>query len=65
MDESAREKIGSTGGVIKLLLSIFFEPGFTEAENSLRDEAGEALAMLTLESKKKLRSDREGDGGSG
>ncbi|XP_064981884.1 uncharacterized protein LOC135623178 [Musa acuminata AAA Group] len=52
MDESAREKIGSTGGVIKLLLSIFFEPGFTEAENSLRDEAGEALAMLTLESKK-------------
>ncbi|RZS16188.1 hypothetical protein BHM03_00048142 [Ensete ventricosum] len=52
MAESAREKIGSTGGVIKLLLSIFFEPGFTEAENSLRDEAGEALATLTLECNK-------------
>lgn len=52
MDENAKEKIGSTGGIIKILLSIFFRPGLTEDENSLSNEAGEALAMLALESKK-------------
>ncbi|XP_008800207.2 uncharacterized protein LOC103714657 isoform X2 [Phoenix dactylifera] len=52
MDENAREKIGSTGGIVKLLLLIFFRPGFTEDENELSNQAGEALAMLALESKK-------------
>ncbi|XP_010906015.1 uncharacterized protein [Elaeis guineensis] len=52
MDENAREKIGSTGGIIKLLLFIFFRPGFTEDENSVSNEAAKALAMLALESKK-------------
>ncbi|XP_010906014.3 uncharacterized protein [Elaeis guineensis] len=52
MDETAREQIGSTGGIIKLLLFIFFRPGFTENEHSVSDEAGEALAMLALESRR-------------
>lgn len=52
MDENAKEKIGSTGGIIKLLLFIFFRPGFTEDENLVSKEAGEALAMLALESKR-------------
>ncbi|XP_072976417.1 uncharacterized protein [Typha angustifolia] len=46
MDEIPRERIGSTGGIIKLLLSIFI------SEKSVSLEAGEALAMLALESKK-------------
>lgn len=51
MDETAREKIGSTGGILKLLLSIFFKPGFTENEKFVSEEAGDALAILALESK--------------
>lgn len=51
MDEEAREKIGSTGGVIKLLLSIFLKPLLTEEQNSVSAEAGEALVMLALESR--------------
>ncbi|XP_072959378.1 uncharacterized protein [Typha angustifolia] len=46
MDETAKERIGGTGGIIKLLLSIFFRQDITY------DKAGEALAMLALESKK-------------
>ncbi|XP_039129256.1 uncharacterized protein LOC120265422 [Dioscorea cayenensis subsp. rotundata] len=50
MDQDAREKIGSTGGIIRLLLSIFFKPRLTQKENKLCVEAGETLALLTLES---------------
>ncbi|XP_078178842.1 uncharacterized protein LOC144573037 [Carex rostrata] len=51
MDEEATERIASTGGVINLLLKIFFQPGVSE-ETSVSDEAGEALSMLTIKSKK-------------
>ncbi|XP_010921955.1 uncharacterized protein [Elaeis guineensis] len=51
MDKEARERIGSTGGIVKELLRIFFRTGFTEDHNSVKVEAGEALAMLALESK--------------
>ncbi|KAM0954237.1 putative armadillo-like helical protein [Dioscorea sansibarensis] len=50
MDQDAREKIGNTGGIIRLLLSIFFKPRLTEEANKLSVEAGETLALLTLES---------------
>ncbi|KAG1331781.1 hypothetical protein COCNU_02G017490 [Cocos nucifera] len=49
MDETAREKIGSSGGIIKLLLSFFFNPGLTVDWRELSVEAGEALALLALE----------------
>uniref|UniRef100_A0A0E0KE01 Uncharacterized protein n=1 Tax=Oryza punctata TaxID=4537 RepID=A0A0E0KE01_ORYPU len=45
MDDKAKQVIVCTGGVVKLLLSIF-----VNAENELGAEAGEALAMLALES---------------
>ncbi|XP_008791013.2 uncharacterized protein LOC103708038 [Phoenix dactylifera] len=51
MDEEARERIGGTGGIVKELLRIFFRTGFTEEQNSVKVEAGEALAMLALENK--------------
>ncbi|CAM0902361.1 unnamed protein product [Alopecurus aequalis] len=47
MDQRANETIVGTGGVVKLLLSIFFNA----QELELGREAGEALAMLALESK--------------
>ncbi|KAL6643656.1 hypothetical protein ACP70R_018422 [Stipagrostis hirtigluma subsp. patula] len=51
MDADARERIGSTGGVVGLLLDMFLEPSATgHAAISARPEAGEALAMLALES---------------
>ncbi|KAJ1297037.1 hypothetical protein BS78_01G347500 [Paspalum vaginatum] len=46
MDDSGKDTIVATGGVVKLLLSIFFDAQDTE----LGREAGEALAMLALES---------------
>ncbi|PKA66944.1 hypothetical protein AXF42_Ash003601 [Apostasia shenzhenica] len=49
MDEEAAEKIGATGGVLALLLAVFFRPRHTGEENNLCNEAGEALAMLLLE----------------
>ena len=50
MDEEAREKIGTTGSIIKELLRLFFREGCaTHQEIELRVEAGEALAMLALE----------------
>ncbi|KAJ3704345.1 hypothetical protein LUZ61_008050 [Rhynchospora tenuis] len=49
MDENAKERIASTGGVIRLLFSIFLSPG-VEGESSVRTEAGECIAMLALES---------------
>ncbi|KAJ4749382.1 ARM repeat superfamily protein [Rhynchospora pubera] len=51
MDENAKERIASTGGVIRLLFSIFLSPG-VDGESSVRTEAGECLAMLALESKR-------------
>lgn len=55
MDEEAREKIGNTGGIIKLLLSIFFMPRLTDDQNSVSMEAGEALTMLAFESKRNCK----------
>lgn len=46
MDQKANETIACTGGVVKQLLSIFFNA----QELELGREAGEALAMLALES---------------
>ncbi|EER94819.1 uncharacterized protein LOC8080792 [Sorghum bicolor] len=46
MEDSGKEAIVATGGVVKLLLSMFFDSQETE----LGCEAGEALAMLALES---------------
>uniref|UniRef100_A0ACD5YIL3 Uncharacterized protein n=1 Tax=Avena sativa TaxID=4498 RepID=A0ACD5YIL3_AVESA len=50
MDEDAREKIGGTGSVVSILLAMFFRQGITDEGNAVRVEAGEALAMLALES---------------
>jgi len=47
MDADARERIGGTGGVVAILLDMFLRPG---AADAARAEAGEALAMLALES---------------
>nr|CAD1829231.1 unnamed protein product [Ananas comosus var. bracteatus] len=48
MDEASKERIMTAGGIIKLLLSIFMKPGI-ENQNSVSEEAGEGLAMLSLE----------------
>ncbi|XP_051193727.1 uncharacterized protein [Lolium perenne] len=54
MDKEAREVIGGTGGVVRVLVSMFLSPvaaaDFRHAD-AIRVEAGEALAMLALESK--------------
>jgi hypothetical protein len=55
MDEEAREIIGGTGGMVSVLVAMFLPPvAITECRqaNAIRVEAGEALAMLALESKK-------------
>ncbi|XP_040995437.1 uncharacterized protein LOC121241638 [Juglans microcarpa x Juglans regia] len=51
LEEDATERIGGTGGVLKELLNIFFKPGMPENRNHVKIAAGEALAMLSLESK--------------
>ncbi|KAG8095685.1 hypothetical protein GUJ93_ZPchr0013g33819 [Zizania palustris] len=55
MDEEAREMIGGTGGVVCELVAMFFpeteEVGDRPA-NAVRVEAGEALAMLALDSRR-------------
>ncbi|KAL7251922.1 hypothetical protein ACSBR1_013722 [Camellia fascicularis] len=51
MEEDATARIGSTGGVIKELFSIFFKKEMPANQNHVRIAAGEALAMLALESK--------------
>ncbi|PSS33910.1 ATP-dependent RNA helicase [Actinidia chinensis var. chinensis] len=52
LEEDATEKIGGTGGVLKELFNIFFKQGTpAENKNPVRIAAGEALAMLALESK--------------
>jgi hypothetical protein len=55
IDKEAWEKIGGTGGVVRELVAIFL-PGKDAARgnrqtNAIRVEAGEALAMLALESR--------------
>ncbi|XP_062202705.1 uncharacterized protein LOC133905029 [Phragmites australis] len=50
MDTDARERIGGTGGVVSILLDMFLQPGATDEADAARVEAGEALAMLALES---------------
>ncbi|CAK9161881.1 unnamed protein product [Ilex paraguariensis] len=51
LEEDATERIGGTGGVLKELFNIFFKEGMPEDQNHVRIAAGEALAMLALESK--------------
>ncbi|XP_059632584.1 uncharacterized protein LOC132275183 [Cornus florida] len=51
LEDDAKEMIGGTGGILKELFNIFFEQVIPETQNHVRIAAGEALAMLTLESK--------------
>ncbi|OWM78515.1 hypothetical protein CDL15_Pgr016239 [Punica granatum] len=51
LEEDASERIGGTGGVLKELFNIFFKGETPENQNHVRIAAGEALAMLALESK--------------
>ncbi|WVZ55455.1 hypothetical protein U9M48_006115 [Paspalum notatum var. saurae] len=57
MDEETREMIGGTGGVVSLLVAMFLPAGKDAAaapdrqKNAVRVEAGEALAMLALDSR--------------
>ncbi|KAL5210599.1 hypothetical protein ABZP36_006222, partial [Zizania latifolia] len=55
MDEEAREMIGGTGGVVSELVAMFFPETETVADRpaeAVRVEAGEALAMLALDSRR-------------
>lgn len=64
MDADAREKIGGTGGVVSLLLAMFLQPSITDEGDAARVEAGEALAMLALDSRRNCdRILRAGGGG--
>ncbi|KAB1214165.1 hypothetical protein CJ030_MR5G027220 [Morella rubra] len=49
-EQDATERIGSTGGILKDLFSIFFKEGTTKDQNNVRTAAGEALTYLALES---------------
>ncbi|KAF4358715.1 hypothetical protein F8388_013679 [Cannabis sativa] len=51
LEEDATERIGGTGGVLKGLFNIFFKEGLSQKYDQVRTAAGEALAMLALESK--------------
>ncbi|KAL0388675.1 UNVERIFIED_CONTAM: hypothetical protein Sradi_2749300 [Sesamum radiatum] len=51
IEEDATERIGGTGGVLKVLFDIFLNDGIPENQSHVRKAAGEALAMLALESK--------------
>ncbi|KGN57035.1 uncharacterized protein LOC101204674 [Cucumis sativus] len=51
LDEDATESIGGTGSVLKELFRIFFNQEMGEIHNRTRIAAGEALAMLALDSK--------------
>lgn len=50
IEEEATERIGATGGVVKELFRIFFNDSIPEEQQHVRAAAGEALAMLALES---------------
>ncbi|KAL2628176.1 hypothetical protein AAZX31_07G236900 [Glycine max] len=51
LEEDATERIGGTGGVLKELFNIFFKHNIPENQKHVKIVAGEALAMLALESK--------------
>ncbi|KAF7813736.1 Armadillo-type fold [Senna tora] len=51
LEEDATERIGGTGGVLKELFNIFFKQNTPENQKHVTIAAGEALAMLALESK--------------
>ncbi|KAK7264544.1 hypothetical protein RJT34_32153 [Clitoria ternatea] len=51
LEEDATERIGGTGGVLKALFNIFFKHKLPENQKHVTVVAGEALAMLALESK--------------
>ncbi|KAF8403303.1 hypothetical protein HHK36_011405 [Tetracentron sinense] len=51
-EEDATERIGSTGGILKELFHIFFKQTMPEDQNRVRAAAGEAIAMLALESER-------------
>ncbi|XP_057771844.1 uncharacterized protein LOC130991574 [Salvia miltiorrhiza] len=53
VEEDATERIGGTGGVVRELFNIFFKEG--AAAEELRGAAGEAIAMLALESENTCR----------
>nr|ABK25048.1 unknown [Picea sitchensis] len=61
LDDEGRESIGSTGGVLRDLFSMFFMDrnidggGDDETTTKLVTKAGEALALLALESKNNCR----------
>ncbi|PKA53447.1 hypothetical protein AXF42_Ash012389 [Apostasia shenzhenica] len=55
MDGEVRERIGATGGVVRELLRIFFSGGGRQSLEAARVEAGEALAMLAVESEGNCR----------
>ncbi|VFQ85290.1 unnamed protein product [Cuscuta campestris] len=69
LEEDASERIGGTGGVLKELIRIFLKPAAAEDDEGgdvrltrddedrirVRNAAGEALAMLALESEKNCR----------
>ncbi|KAF9678069.1 hypothetical protein SADUNF_Sadunf08G0173600 [Salix dunnii] len=52
LEEDATERIGGAGGILKELFNIFFNQGIPENQNHVRIAAGEALAMLALESRR-------------
>ncbi|KAK7292362.1 hypothetical protein RIF29_08140 [Crotalaria pallida] len=52
LEEDAKERIGGTGGLLKELFNIFFKHNIPENEERVAIVAGEALAMLALESKR-------------
>jgi len=51
LEEEATERIGGTGGVLKELFNLFFKDCIAENQKDVTTVAGEALAMLALESK--------------
>lgn len=51
LEENATERIGGTGGVLKGLFNIFFKQGMAGDQNHVKIAAGQALAMLTMDSK--------------
>ncbi|XP_074304687.1 uncharacterized protein LOC141639467 [Silene latifolia] len=55
MEDDASESIGGTGGVLRELMNIFLRNGMSESQAQVRTAAGEALAMLALESKHNCR----------
>ncbi|KAK4379913.1 hypothetical protein RND71_001775 [Anisodus tanguticus] len=51
LEDDATERIGGTGGVLKELCNIFLKEATPNSHGHVRTAAGEALAMLALESK--------------